>query len=110
MISDTIAKIEKRLRDAGDADTPERRELLQLLGELRSEVNALSETHDDEARTIAGFADISAREATRGGANSEALKHSLGGLEASVTEFEQSHPSLVAVVNRVCTALSNLGI
>ncbi|MFT4690405.1 MAG: hypothetical protein ACJASX_000142 [Limisphaerales bacterium] len=110
MISDTITKIESRLNSSEAVSDKTRSELLSLLGELKSEVNTLSETHGEDAETIAGFAGISAHEATRGTQNPEALKHSIGGLEASVAEFRQSHPKLVTAVNRVCNALSNLGI
>jgi hypothetical protein len=34
----------------------------------------------------------------------------LAGLSASVEGFEKSHPKLVEIVNRICTALSGLGI
>jgi hypothetical protein len=34
----------------------------------------------------------------------------LDGLRASVTEFEESHPNLVRIVNSICNTLSNLGI
>ncbi|MBG88174.1 MAG: hypothetical protein CMO80_14905 [Verrucomicrobiales bacterium] len=84
--------------------------MLDLLVELKSEVNSLSETHEDDAHTIAGLAGVSANEATRESTNPETLKHSIGGLQASVEAFEESHPKLAGAVNRVCNALSNLGI
>jgi len=110
MMRDTIARIEARLKGAEKMSEDTRAELLALLEELKGEVNGLAESHADEAQSIAGFAQVSAHEATRAEPNEQALQHSLGGLEASVAEFEQSHPKLVAAVNRVCQALSNLGI
>ena len=110
MMQDTIARIEARLKSAERMSEETRGDLLALLEELKAEVNGLADTHADEAQSIAGFAQISAHEATRAAPNAAALSHSLGGLEASVAEFEQSHPGLVGAVNRVCHALSNLGI
>jgi len=110
MIQDTIQKIEARLRDADNLADGTRSELTTLLEELKSEVSGLADTDADHAQSIAGFAQLSTHEATRDDTNTDALKHSLGGLEASVTELESSHPQLVSVVNRICVALSNLGI
>lgn len=110
MIKDTLAKIEARLQNA-DAITPDkRRELQELLAKLKSEVAGLSETHSEQAESIAGFTEISAHEATREKQNPKLLELSLDGLTSSVEEFEKSHPQLVQVVNAISNALSNLGI
>lgn len=110
MISDTIAKLEARLADAGTLNETSRRELVDLLATLKGEVNDLARTHAEHAQSIAGFAEASAHEATRQQKNPELLRLSLAGLETSVDGFEQSHPRLVEIVNRICTTLSNLGI
>ncbi len=109
MIQDTISKIEARIGHSAVKDES-KAELLTLLGTLKSEVAELSKTHDEEAQSIAGFTQVSAHEATREEPNPELVKHSLEGLSASVDGFEKSHPNLVAIVNRICTTLSNLGI
>jgi len=110
MIQDTIDKIEKRLRDADKLSPESREELTRLLAELKAEVAGITDSHAEQARSIAGFADVSTHEAVRSQTNRKSLDYSLEGLRASVEEFEQSHPGLVGVVNRICTALSNLGI
>ena len=110
MIEKTLAELEARLQQAESVNEKTRDELLGLVETLRGEVGALSKTHSDEAQSIAGFTTISAHEALRGGRNPELVRHSLSGLEASVSGFEKSHPKLVEVVNRICTALSNMGI
>ena len=110
MIQDTIRKIEARLQSADNLSAETREELTTLLAELKDEVSGISDTHADHAQSIAGFADLSTHEAVREATNEKALHHSLGGLQSSVEELEQSHPKLVDVVNRICTALSNLGI
>lgn len=110
MIEDTIGKIEARIQNSESIKDERRRELLDLLGKLKTEVAELSETHDEQARSIAGFAEVSAHEATRSEQNPQLLKLSLQGLSSSVEEFEKSHPQLVRVVNAVSHTLSNLGI
>ena len=109
MIHDTISKIEARLAQSAVRDEA-KTELTTLLATLKAEVADLSKTHGDAAQSIAGFTEVSAHEATREQPNPELLKHSLGGLSASVEGFETSHPRLVDIVNRICTTLSNLGI
>jgi hypothetical protein len=110
MIEDTIGKIEARIQGSDAIKDDRRQELLQLLGTLKSEVADLSKTHGEEAQSIAGFAEISAHEATRSEQNPELLKLSLQGLGSSVTGFEQSHPRLVHIVNAISNTLANLGI
>jgi hypothetical protein len=109
MIEDTISKIETRLQS--EALDPERRkELLDLLSTLKSEVASLAKTHSEEAQSIAGFAEISTHEATRSEKNPQLLDLSLRGLKSSAAGFEHSHPRLVQIVNAISNTLSNLGI
>jgi hypothetical protein len=110
MLNDTISQIEAKLRDAAALKPGQREELLALLATLKAEVAGLSQTHADEARSIAGYAGVSAHEAMREPKNETLLEHSVEGLRASVTGFEKSHPRLVDIVNRIATTLSNLGI
>ena len=110
MIEDTIGKIEARIK-AGESINPERREeLLQLLGTLKSEMAELSQTHGEQAQSIASFAEVSAHEATRTQQDPALLKLSLEGLGQSVEGFKKSHPRLVQIVNSISNTLSNLGI
>ncbi len=110
MIEDTIGKIEARIEGAEAIKEERRRELLQLLGTLKSEVAVLSKTHGDQAQSIAGFTQVSAHEATRADQYPELLKLSLDGLSSSVRGFERSHPRLVQIVNAISNTLANLGI
>ena len=110
MIDETISKIEARLKDAGSLSEEAKRELAGLLGTLKTEITQLSKTHAEEAESIAGFAQTSTHEAIREEKNPQLLKLSLEGLATSVDGFEKSHPRLVQLVNRICTALSNIGI
>lgn len=110
MIEETIGKIEARIEASDTIKEDRRRELLQLLGTLKSEVAALSETHEEQARSIAGFAEVSTHEATRTNRNPHLLRLSLDGLSSSVEELEKTHPKLVRLVNAISHTLSNLGI
>ncbi len=110
MLEDTLSKLETRIQNAGTLRDDNRAELLQLISQLKREVGGLSKTHQEQAESIAGFAELSTHEAMRETRNPEALKHSTEGLASSVDEFEKTHPQLVAVVNRIATTLSNMGI
>jgi len=110
MIQDTLAKIEAKLRGAPSVRDEQREELLKLVGTLKAEVADLSKTQHEQAQSIAGFTELSAHEATKAKKDPELLRHSLGGLSASVLKLEKTHPQLVEIVNRICVALSNLGI
>ena len=110
MIEDTLSKIEARIQNADTIKDERKQELLQLLATLKSEMGKLSETHGEQAESIAGFTDLSAHEATRIEQNPQLLKLSLDGLSSSVEGFEESHPQLVQIVNAISSTLSNLGI
>lgn len=110
MLQDTISKLEERIQNSPAIKSENRTELLQLLGTLRSEIGELSKTHQEQAESIAGFTEVSTREATRQEPNPELLDISVKGLSSSVGEFEGTHPQLVALVNRICTILANMGI
>jgi hypothetical protein len=110
MIEETIGQIEARIQGSGAIKEERREELLGLLVTLKSEVAKLSETHGEQAQSIAGFTQLSAHEATRAEQNPELLKLSLDGLGSSVRGFEESHPQLVRIVNAISNTLANLGI
>ena len=110
MIEDTIEKIEARIESAESIKEERRRELLELLRTLKSEVARLSKTNEEQAHSIAGFTELSAHEATRSEQNPQLLKLSLDGLSSSVEGFEESHPRLVQIVNAISNTLANLGI
>ena len=110
MINKTISDIEAKISGAESVSAERKAELLNLLGTLKTEVAKLSETHGEQADSIAGFASLSAHEATRTKQNPQSLEHSVQGLRSSVDGFEISHPKLVQIVNAISNTLSNLGI
>ena len=109
MIENTICEIEAKIRGA-EANAERKQELLKLLGTLKTEVAELSKTQAEQADSIAGFARVSAHEATRAEPNPELQELSLQGLRSSVEDLEQSHPRLTQAVNRFSKMLSDWGI
>ena len=110
MIENTIGEIEAKIHGSTSISEERKRELLQLLGTLKSEVGTLAKTHDEQASSIANFAQASAHEATRAKQNPQSLELSLKGLSSSVDGFEKSHPKLVQIVNSISKTLADLGI
>lgn len=87
MIKDTLAKIEARLKDPSSLNEINKKELQQLFLNLKQEVTDLSEIHGEHSE----FA-------------------TLKNLSSSIEEFEISHPQLIAILNNISNALSNMGI
>lgn len=110
MIDDTISKIQHRLEQANNLSSEKRHDLLELLAQLKTEIATLSQADPDQARSITGFTDLSAHEATRSEPRPETMRSAISGLESTVRGFETAHPQLTAVVNRLAESLSNLGI
>ena len=110
MIEKTISEIEAQIGGAEAVNVERKAELLKLLGTLKTEVAELSKTHGEQADSIAGFARVSAHEATRTKQNAELRELSLKGLRSSAEGFEKSHPRLVQIVNRISQTLADLGI
>jgi uncharacterized protein YoxC len=86
MIENTIGEIEAKIRGEDSISDDRKRELLQLLAKLKTEI------------------------ANGQNQNLQPLKHSVEELRSSVEGFEQSHPKLVQIVNSISNTLSNLGI
>ena len=91
-------------------DEKRKAEILQQLSTLHAELDELARTDADRAKTIAGFAELSAHEATRPKPRLELLKISVTGLRKSVQEFEETHPRLVESVGSLSALLSNIGL
>ena len=65
MIQDHLEKIEERLKQTKTDKESDKTALLTLLTTMRTEIAGLSQTHHEQAESIAGFAELSAYEATR---------------------------------------------
>ena len=110
MIEDRIKKIEARLKGAQTVPDQTKAELLELLAALRTEIDALPAAREEDAASIATFADASSHEVTRTEKKPQLIAAALSGLTTSVEDFEATHPGLTQVVNRIAFILANMGI
>ena len=110
MIDQTIQDIEARIQSAKHLSFSQKKELQELVANLREEVTRLSQTHQDEAESIAAFAGLTAGEGLRDPKNPKLLKIALEGVRASVEKFETSHPALTLTVNGISTYFASIGI
>jgi len=112
MSLDTLDRALDRLDRAERLDEAERAELRALLARLRDELHAVEgdAATADHARTLAGFTELSAHEATQAQRDETVLRIATDGMRASVERFEQRHPELVDLINQIATALSRMGI
>ena len=109
MSQETIDKISRQLQDANITET-QKKELQTLLATLKDEIKVLEKTNTEDAKSIVGFTEISAHEATKTEKNPDLMNVALQGMNYSVKEFEVSHPELVRIVNSISIMLSNIGI
>lgn len=110
MIEETIAKIQRAVRTAGQMDPKHKAELVVLLERLEAEIRALPSSQAEKAHSIAQFAEAATNEAARRDKSAKLLMLSRGALKESVADFETSHPRLTAVVNEISTLLAAIGI
>ena len=87
-----------------------RAEPLPQVAGLKSKIQTLSESHSEEAQSIAHFANAASHEVSRSRRNSQLTETALHGLGVSIQGLEDSHAVLVGSVNRFATALSNMGL
>lgn len=107
MSTNTVKKIEKTINETSGLSKQKKNELLELLGNLKTELQNLEKTHSANAKNIVGLAEHStAKIAGKHDGKAEAIQD----LKSSVAEFEVSHPDLVQVINRICIMLSDIGI
>ena len=91
-------------------DEKKKAEVLGQLSALRKEIDELARTDADRAKTISGFAELSAHEATRPKPHPELLEISVTGLRKAAQDFEDTHPRLVELVGSLSALLSNIGL
>ena len=94
MIEERLNKLEEQIEASANLPEESRKEMLQLLAALRSEIAALPATPSGETQLIVPNGEGSA----------------LSELTEKVKEFESSHPDLAAAVNRLSIVLSNMGM
>ena len=110
-MSDERIEKTKAAVDAADYIPADKKAALsEALSKLKPALAQISETHREDAESIARLVEASAHEATRPEKRPEYLDTHLHGLKQSVEKFEASHPQLVAFVTEYSAVLSALGI
>jgi len=110
MTDEHIEKTKSAIESAGSIPADKKAELLNLLSKLKPEIAKVSQTHHEDARSIARLVEASAHEATRAERRPEPIRNPLRKLKYSVENFEASHPQLAGFVNEYSALLSALGI
>ncbi|MDE1976551.1 MAG: DUF4404 family protein [Elusimicrobia bacterium] len=109
-MEDAVKKIEDSVLQIKTADANKKTELLQRLAVLKTELSKLSQTHEEDSRSIAGFARVATGEAARREKAPHLLKNALQGLALTVKGFEASHPKLTETINDICAMLAQMGV
>ncbi len=110
MVNDTINRIEKEIAINKALSEEQKRELVDLVNQLKSEIGLLEEKYSEDARSIAKHAEISVQEATRENPNPALLQKTLDVMSFSARGFEVSHPKLVGTINSIGRTLVNIGV
>jgi hypothetical protein len=110
MTDEHIEKTKSAVESAGNIPADKKAELLDLLSKLKPAIAKVSQTHHDDAQSIARLVEASAQETIRARKKPEPNKGLLRELKQSVEKFEASHPELVAFVTEYSAFLSAMGI
>ena len=110
MTDEHIEKTKSAIESAENIPADRKAELLDLLLKLKPAIAKVSETDNEDARSIARLVQASAQETIRTEGEPEQSKRLLHELKESVQDFEATHPQLAAFVNQYSTLLSALGI
>jgi Domain of unknown function (DUF4404) len=110
MTDEHIEKTKSAIESAENIPAHRKAELLDLLSKLKPAIAKVSETHHEDARSIARLVEASAHETIHAQKEPEQSNRLLHELKQSVERFEVSHPHLAAFVNQYSTVLSALGI
>ncbi|MCM8525365.1 MAG: DUF4404 family protein [Lentisphaeraceae bacterium] len=101
MIEDKLKKIEERISQSENMSDENKTSVLQLLQELKSEINESSQNVEKDLKQ--NISDIDDED-------EGIIKSAFNEINNTLSEFEESHPKLVQIVNSICTQLSNSGL
>ena len=110
MIDERIEKTKSAVESAENIPADKKTELLHLVSKLQPAIAKVSETHHEQAQSIARLVEASAQEATRTKKKPHLIRRLLHELKQSVENFEASHPELVALVTEYTAFLAAVGI
>lgn len=99
MIEEKLKSIEERIRQSESMTGENKDAVLNLLAELKEEINTSSESIEGVEQ---GIKDIDHED-------EGIIKSAFDEINSTICEFEESHPKLVQIVNSICTQLSNSG-
>ena len=110
MTDEHIEKTKSAIESAGNIPADKKAELLDLLSKLKPAIAKVSETHHEDAQSIARLVKASTQETLRVQKKPDLIKRLSRELKKSVENFEASHPELVAFVTEYSAFLSAMGI
>jgi len=110
MTDERIEKTKSAVESAGNIPADQRAELLDLLSKLKPAIAEVSQTHHEDAQSIARLVEASAQETIHAHKKPDLIKRLSRELKQSVEKFEASHPELVAFVTEYSAFLSAMGI
>ena len=108
--NEIINKIELLFQEAEHLPANKKQLFLRHLNDLKKELNNLPSKKNEQAKSIANFTNLAANESLRKDKDPVLLDLSLKGLEASIRDFETSHPVLTENTYSFINLLSNLGV
>jgi prefoldin subunit 5 len=109
MTDEHIEKTKSAIESAENIPADRKAELLDLLSKLKPAIAKVSETHHEDAKSIARLVEASAHETIRPEKKPEHTNRILHELKQSAENFEASHPQLAEFVGKYSTLLSALG-
>ena len=107
MAQNTLQKLETLIQESTQLEAAKQQELLELIASLKSE---LHDVDDEQARSIAKFAEVATHEALRENKNTDLIDISTQGLDKSAQEFASTQPTLFNIVRTIVRTLSNMGV
>jgi len=110
MTDEHIEKTKSAIESAGNIPADKKAELLDLLSKLKPAIAKVSQTHREDAQSIARLVEASTQETLRAQKKPDLIKRLSRELKKSVQNFEASHPELVAFVTEYSAFLSAMGI
>src|SRR4030095_2883769 len=110
MSDEHIEKTISAIESAENIPADRKAELLDFLSKLKPAIAKVSQTHQEDARSIARLVEASAHETIRAEKKPEQTNRLLHELKRSVENFEASHPELTAFVTKYSAVLAALGI
>ena len=101
MIEDKLRRIEERISKSENMSGDNKDAVLGLLAELKEEIGASTESVEEGVKQ--GITEMDHED-------EGIIKSAFNDINSTISEFEESHPKLVQIVNSICTQLSNSGL